>query len=117
MLLAWDNKADGAALTVGSEIATLPGTNVQNAHLSKKWNTVAGVKSSYMLFDFGAQVPISALAVLGTNLTSAATHRLRASATDAAVTGAVRYDSGNLPSGIKAGYAAVCKVFNAPYVS
>jgi hypothetical protein len=55
MRLAWDNKFDGATIiSVGSEIATLPGINVQTAHLSQKWYTQAAVNSSFLIFDLGA---------------------------------------------------------------
>jgi hypothetical protein len=107
MILAWDNKADAATLTAGSEIVTLPGTNVQTPHLSRKWHTLAGVKSSHLLLDMGSQVACSMLALLGSNLSSAATVRLRASKTVAAATSALELDTGKMPAGAKAGYGSV----------
>jgi hypothetical protein len=79
MILGWDNKVDGSSMTVGSEIATLPGTNVKVAHLSQKWYTAAAVNSSFLVFDLGAAYAIAFLAVLGTNLTSAAHSQLDSS--------------------------------------
>lgn len=111
MLIAWDNKADGATLAAGSELATLPGANVQNAHLSKKWYTAAGVSSSHVQLDMGSTVSCSVLALLGTNLTAAATVRIRASDTDPVA--APSYDSGAIAAGAKAGYGAVYKAFAA----
>lgn len=113
MLLAWDNViTDAAPLTVGSEITTLPGINVQTQHLSQKWHTAAGVKASYLVYDMGASVNRKVLSVLGTNLTPAATVRLRTSNADPAVLGAVIDDSTLLPGGVKAGYGSIHKMFN-----
>jgi hypothetical protein len=113
MILAWDNKADGATIiSVGSEIATLPGVNVQTEHLSQRWYTAAAVNSSFLIFDFGVAVSLSMLGIFGTNLTPTATYRLRASANPDGVTAAV-YDSGSVSAGVKAGYGNVVKPFAA----
>jgi hypothetical protein len=109
MIIAWENKLDAATITsVGSQISTLPATNVQNAHLSKKWYTAAAVNSSFFVFDFGASTSLSMLAVLGTNLTATATYRLRQSANSDGVTSPV-YDSGTVTASVKTGYGAIYK--------
>lgn len=77
MILAWDNKSDAAMLSTDSELASLPASNVQQPHVSRKWHTAAGVKSAYLLMDTLAAVSCGVLALLGTNFTSAATLRLR----------------------------------------
>jgi len=106
MRLAWVNQIDGATLSAGSQIGTLPATNVQHPHLSKKWHTAAGVDTSHVLADLLAEKAIDVLAVLGTNLTSSATMRLRADNADAtAQTGAI-YDSGNIAAGVVDNYPA-----------
>ena len=101
MRLAWDNKADGATVAASSQIATLPGSNVQQPHLSRKWQTAAAVKSAYLTLDMGAPTACSMLAVLGTNLTENATMRLRASPTSAACSADVTYDSGTIDAARK----------------
>lgn len=111
MILAWKNLWDAAALTVGSEIATLPGTNVQQPHLSRKWHTLAGVKSSHQVGDLGASLSCGILVVLGTNLSSAATYRVRASDADPAAVGSLLLDTGTLAAGVKTGYGAIYKTF------
>lgn len=111
MRLAWDNKADGATLTSGSELATLPGSNVQQPHLSRKWHTAAAVKSSFQIFDLGAPVSCDTFAMLGTNLTAAATVRVRASDLDPTVVANLLVDTGVLAAGVKAGYGASYKAF------
>jgi hypothetical protein len=110
ILIAWDNKADAATLTAGSEISTLPATNVQNEHLSKKWHT-DGVNSSNLTLDMGSSVACALLGVLGTNLTAAATLRLRASDTDPTATSSLLLDTGTIAAGVKAGYGAAYKSF------
>lgn len=118
MLLSWDYAdTDAAILTAGSEIVTLPGANVQQPHLSRKWHTAAGVKSSHLLYDMGSSVARSILAVLGTNLTPTATYRVRASDVDPTATGTLLLDTGVLAAGVKTGYGAIYKAFAATTAS
>lgn len=112
--IAWDNKVDAAAaLVASSEQASLPGSNVQNVHLSRKWQTAAGVKSASLTLDLGNALSCSILAVLGTNFSSAATRRLRASTADPTAVAGDLYDSGSAAAGVKAGYGALYLGFNA----
>jgi len=113
MILAWLNRADAATLIAGSEVASLPVANIQNPHVSKKWHTAGTVTSSSCRFDMGSSVSCSLLALLGTNLTSAATIRIRASDTDPVVTSSLAYDSGLVSAGVKDGYGAIYKSFAA----
>lgn len=113
MLLAWDNKVDAAALTASSELATLPGSNVQQEHVAQKWQTAAGVKSASLTLDLGGALSCSLLAVLGTNFTAAATRRLRASTADPTAVAGDLYDSALASAGVKAGYGAIYHHFNA----
>jgi hypothetical protein len=109
MLIAWDNKADAAAITAGSEVTTLPASNVQQRHLSRKWYTAPAVNSSFIVLDLGASLSCQLLAVLGTNLTSAATVRVRGSVTDPTATGSLAVDTGVVSAGVKDGYGAIYK--------
>lgn len=113
MLIAWDNKADAASLSASSELAALPGSNVQQAHVAQKWNTAAGVTSAYLTFDMLGSVSCGLLAVLGTNLTAAATRRLRASDADPTAAAGDLYDSGSAAAGVKAGYGDAYLSFTA----
>jgi hypothetical protein len=113
MIICWDNKVDGATITsVGSEVATLPGTNVQSAHLSQRWYTQPATNSSFLIFDLGSALACAMLGVFGTNLTSSATYRLRGSANPDGVTSPV-YDSGTVSAGVKTGYGNVIKPFGS----
>lgn len=109
MLIAWMNKADTAALLADSELSTLPAANVQQSHLAQKWYTVAGVNSAYLIFDMLASESCALLAILGSNLTPAATVRVRASDADPTVTGTLLLDTGVIAGGVKDGYGAIYK--------
>lgn len=111
MLIAWDNKADDAALSTDSEITTLPASNVQSPHVAKKWHTAAAVTSAYLILDMGASVACDVVALLGTNLTPAGTIRVRASDADPTVVGTLLRDTGVLAGAAKAGYGAIYKAF------
>jgi len=111
MILAWENLADDATLIAGSAVSTLPVENIQNPHLSKKWHTASSVTAVSCRFDMGSSVDCSLMALLGTNLTSAATIRIRASDTDPVVTSSLAYDSGVVSAGVKDGYGAIYKTF------
>lgn len=113
MMIAWDNLADDATISTDSEISTLPASNVQLSHVAKKWHTAAGVKSAYVIFDMGASVACAIAALLGVNLTSAGTIRIRASDTDPTVTSSTVYDSTAVATGVTSGYGAIYKSFDS----
>lgn len=113
MIIAWDNKIDAGIVTAGSQVSSLPATNVQLALLALKWGTAAAVKSSFLLFDLGSSLSCAILAVLGSNLTPTATMRLRASVTDPTATGSLVLDTGTIAAGVAAGYGAIYYPFNA----
>jgi hypothetical protein len=113
MLIAWDNMADAATVSAGSQVASLPGSNVQDPQISRKWCTAAGVVSSYLLFDMGSAIAASVLAALGTNLTPSATVRVRASTSDATAASGDLLDTTTLAAGVKTGYGAIYKKWNA----
>lgn len=113
MLIAWENLADAAAVSADSEVDTLPASNVQSPHVAQAWHTAADVKAARLIFDLGSAQSVGLMAALGTNLTSAATVQIRASTADPTVTASLLYDSGVVAAGVKAGYGASYKSFNA----
>ena len=113
MILAWDNKADAATVAASSQLASLPGSNVQNSHVSRVWSTAAAVTSATLTLDMLSSVSCAVLALLGTNLTSAATVRLRGSDSDATGATGEKYDSGTIAAGVKARYGAAYLSFTA----
>ena len=104
MLLAWINRADQATLSASAEVATLPGANVQHPHVARAWHTTTGVTSAALTLDMGSAVLCQLLALLGTNLTAAATVRLRASNADPAALASLLLDTGALAATAKTGY-------------
>lgn len=72
--------SDAASLTADSEVSTLPAANLQNIQPKRKWRTTT--LTPYLTLDFGAAgIAANGLAVIGHNLTGAATIRVRAKAT------------------------------------
>lgn len=111
MLIAWTNRIDAGTLTTDSALATLPVTNLQQQHLSRRWHTAAGVKSAYVILDAGASVPCACLGIFGTNLTPSATVRIRSNEAGGLVTTSLEMDTGVVGAGVVAGYGNVYKTF------
>ena len=84
--------SDAAVITAGSQLASLPVTNLQTDQPSEVWRT-DGLDNAWVEADFGAATQINLASMLYTNLTSAATIQLRAAATQAALTAGPAYDS------------------------
>lgn len=73
--------SDAATLAASSQVTTLPVANLQNMQPKKKWRTDAAL-TPYIEFDFGsAGCAANGFALIGHNLTSAATLRIRGKAT------------------------------------
>lgn len=96
MMLAWVNRWDEGAVTSGSQLTDLPDDNTQHPHLTKKWHTAAGVKSSFAVVDLGSAKAAALVAVLGTNFTTAATIRVRADNADPTGAAGGQRDTGTL---------------------
>lgn len=111
MLISWINLADDATVSTDSEESTLPASNVQHEHLSRKWYTEEGVATAYLLFDFGSSLAADVLAVLGTNLTADATIRVRASDADPTALSSLLLDTGVLAGGVDPDFGALYKQF------
>lgn len=72
--------SDAASLGVSSAVSTLPASNLQNMQPKRKWRS-SGL-TEYITADFGAGgAACNGLALVGHNLTGAATLRLRGKAT------------------------------------
>ncbi len=72
--------SDAATLVASTAVATLPVTNLQTIQPKRKWRS-SGV-TEYITIDFGtAGAACTGMALIGHNLTSAATLRIRAKAT------------------------------------
>jgi hypothetical protein len=100
-IIALPTLADGATITHNSEVATYEAENVQTMALSEKWRTT-GDTAEYIDFDLGAAAAITVVAALGTNLTSAATWRIRGATSQGNLTSAPGYDSDPSAAGVLA---------------
>jgi len=112
MRLAWVNRFDDAIIEAGSRTPNLPPQNLRDPHMPVKWFSETGVTSTHILADIGSSQPIGAVCVLGTNLTSAATLRVRGSISDNTGIAGEVYDSGTLSNVIDDDYPNFYHVFN-----
>lgn len=72
---------DGATITSSSEETNLPDDNVVDAFVSKVWRAT-GDSSEWIKFDLGSAVNIKMVGLFNHNLSSGATVKLQANATD-----------------------------------
>lgn len=75
------NRVDQASISASSEASGLPATNVTQIWKSRVWRAT-GCSSEWLKFDFGAAAAVRAFALVGHNLTAAATIKIQANATD-----------------------------------
>lgn len=111
--LSWVNLLDAAVLSTDSAVATLPVSNLQHPHLPKKWYSLAGVTSAYVLVDLGAAAAVDLVGLFGSNLTAAATLRIRASTSDVTAVSGDLYDTGVLAAMASATYGLAIHVLAA----
>jgi hypothetical protein len=80
ILILSPTDSDAATVAASSQVATLPATNLQTMAPKRKWRS-SGL-TEFLTFDFGAAgVAANGLALIGHNLTGAATIRVRGKAT------------------------------------
>lgn len=82
-------------ISVSSEVAGLPGINVQNREPTKKWRTTVNNYGA-LIFDFLTPSIVSALTVVGANWSNGGHWRLRAANSVPALTTTPVYDTGGL---------------------
>lgn len=84
---------DGATLVASTEVSTLPVSYLEDVQPEKKWRAT-GCAAENITIDLGVATICTALSLIGHNLTSAATLRVRGAATAAGVTAAPSVDTG-----------------------
>ena len=116
MLIGYSNKADSpATIVAGSQESSLPVSNLQDVTVARLWRTDTSgvVTSTYLTIDAKASITARVVALLGTNLTSSATVRIRASDADStAVTGDL-LDTGTVSAGVDDNYQNIYYVLSA----
>jgi len=84
--------SDAATITAGSQVATLPAANLQSQQPKKVWRSASA--SDYLNVSFATPIAANMLALVGHNLSSVGTYRVRAAATLAATTAGPVLDTG-----------------------
>jgi hypothetical protein len=92
ILIADGEDIDAATVTAENEVATLPATNLQTMQPSETWRT-SDATDTFIVADLGAALAVDIVALLKTNLTAAATWRVRGATSEANLTAAPGYDS------------------------
>lgn len=82
-----------ATITAASAAASMPATNLNKVQPSDVWRSTS-LSSQYIEIDLGGAKAVNLAALLFTNLTSAATIRIRAATSQANLTAAPGYDPG-----------------------
>lgn len=86
---------DAAMVTASSEEGLLTADHVQTYRPDQVWRAT-GATAEYIVWDFGEDIVVEALALVAHNLSSSATLRLRLGTSEANVTAAPGYDSGTV---------------------
>jgi len=81
MRILYNDLWRGKTLTDSSEATGYAGVNTQHPHLSKAWRS-ATVSAEWVKIDAGAAITADSLAIVGHNLTPAATVKIQANSAD-----------------------------------
>lgn len=100
LVLGYADRVRPGSLTGSSALATLPVANLQTQRLGQLWRGQPGVTSAWLVADFGAAKSIGAVLLAGTNLSPAATWRIRLSSSDATGAAGDVLDSGTVAAGV-----------------
>lgn len=93
IIIARPELGDLASLTAGSSSASFPVANLQRKQPTDVWQST-GLSDLYIVADLGSVQPLNLVALLFTNATSNARWQIRAADTEAELTAAPTYDSG-----------------------
>ena len=79
MMLMTADLAAAGTFAAGSEVVTLPASNLGTPDLARLWRAASGVTAVSVTVDLGSAQATAILGLLNTNLTAAATFRVRTS--------------------------------------
>lgn len=82
MIIAWDNKAETAEISVISENPNYPKENVQDTRLSKRYRTSSDAEQRIIFGSSTGNITATYAVVLGHNVSDAATINIEGNATD-----------------------------------
>jgi len=95
IVIASPELLEAATITAGSEAGGMAASNLKLLPGRGRWRATA-LGSANLVVDLGAAFAINLIALLYTNATSAATWRIRGATSEANLTAAPGYDSGNI---------------------
>lgn len=95
--IAYRNLADDGTVSASTAEPAMPVSRLQNEHVGKRWRSTA--EPGYVILDLGSSMSIDTIALLGMTAAAGASCQVRASASDATVTGSLSFDSGSLSDG------------------
>lgn len=101
------------SITASSALSTLPATNLALPQLERGWQTATGVTSANITVDMGGTVTIGDCCLINTNLTAAATCRVRVSTADATGAAGDALDTGTVSAGVDPDYGKMVRVFSS----
>lgn len=112
LILGWQNLGDTGTVTAGGEAAGFPATNVQHPQVSRKWHSSGfGSAGQNLIWDLGTSQTCGVMALMGLNLSSSATIRIRSSDLSSSVTANLEVDTGTVSAGVVSGYGNIFKTF------
>lgn len=112
LVIGYQDRVPGGTVTASTQVGTLPAINMQHPALSpQKWRSTGNTAS--ILLDMGATYSIGATALLGTNLTAAATWRIRLAATSALTSPTFDTGAVQVSAGVDPAYGAAIRIFGS----
>lgn len=88
-------KPYSATITAASAASTMPASNLNLAQPTDVWRSTS-LTSQYIVADLGSAKAVDTIALMFTNLTSAATMRIRGATSQANLTASPGYDSSTI---------------------
>lgn len=81
-VFGFQNRADTGTLTTTSQANGLPVDNLKNEHVAKVWRTQTSTTTASVIVDALSSLSVQLIGLIGSNLTAAATFRIRMSDSD-----------------------------------
>jgi hypothetical protein len=104
---------DVSTVTASSELSTLPAGSLTSAPVSHKWRS-NNQTTTWVRANFASQQSIAWIALGGTNLTAAATVRVRVSTADATGVAGDAYDTSVIAAGVDPNYGLLLHIPPTP---
>jgi hypothetical protein len=100
VVFGFSDRILGKTVTSDSVLLNLPPGNVATEQPSQVWRSVPGTTTAWLVVDFTSSQSIGVVAAIATNLSAAATWRVRLSTVDATGAAGDAHDSGMINAGV-----------------